>query len=209
MKSSWLLFIIVALLGIGAGYAVSFYSGDLSPPPDPMPESTSEPNTATPAEVEAARAARTQHLINDNAPKQAPDFRLPDLAGVERSLADWPDQVIVLNFWATWCPPCLKEIPLFVDLQDQYGTHGLQFIGVALDEQAAVQEFLAQFAVNYPILLGGTQGIQLVQQYGNRLGVLPFTVVIDPAGMVVVRHPGELTEQDFQQSILPLLSATE
>src|SRR5581483_7631904 len=89
------------------------------------------------------------------APKAAPDFALKDVTGKVYHLSDYRGKVVMLNFWATWCPPCNKEIPEFGELQKEYGAQGLQFLGIALDEEgmAKIQPWLAKHAVTYPILL--------------------------------------------------------
>lgn len=194
-----LLWSFFSVLGVSAGFLTSQYTTD-------KPELPTPAAAPTAADIEAAKAERTQRLIaNPAAMREAPDFRLIDLDGETRSLGDWQDKVIVINFWATWCPPCVKEVPLFVEWQQQYGANGLQFVGIALDQTDPVRDFAADFEVNYPILLGEHEGIELSQQYGNRLGVLPFSAVVNPAGQIVWSHLGELTEQHFKASILPLL----
>ena len=90
-----------------------------------------------------------------DAPKQAPDFTLQDINGVQHKLSDYRGKVVMLNFWATWCPPCRKEIPEFAELQQEYGPAGIQFVGIAMDDEGAttVKPWLNTHAVSYPILL--------------------------------------------------------
>lgn len=133
------------------------------------------------------------------------DFTLPDLQGNLHSSSEWDGKVVVVNFWATWCPPCIREIPFFIDLQTQYGEQGLQFIGIAIDNLPAIQHFVANQTINYPILIGEQEGITIAQNMGNSLGALPYTVVIDRTGNMVWRHPGEVTQRDADYIILPLL----
>ena len=134
---------------------------------------------------------------------QAIDFQFPDLAGINRTLASWPDQLLIVNFWASWCAPCLKEIPDFVTLQQQYGNQGVQFIGIAVDNLAAVKKFVAKTPINYPVLIGEFDALRLVKAYGNTSGGLPYTVFIDnSAGQVLYRHQGPLTLSEAQSLIL-------
>ena len=134
----------------------------------------------------------------DNKKTRPPaDFLLTDLEGKPRSLADWKGKLIVLNFWATWCPPCRTEIPSFIELQQQYASAGLQFIGIAIDNEVSVQQFSMQMGINYPILIAQTQGIELARQYGNLSGALPFSVLISPEGTVLARHTGILEAEDI------------
>jgi len=133
------------------------------------------------------------------------DFSLKDTAGKSRKLSDWDGQVILLNFWATWCPPCRREIPAFIELHDKYHARGLVIVGVALDTPQAAVDFVDPMGINYPILVGEEEGINLTQQYGNRLGVLPYSVLIDRQGKIVQTFAKELTFQEVEKHISPLL----
>ena len=91
-----------------------------------------------------------------------------------QALRQWQGKVLVLNFWAPWCPPCREEIPDFIRLQQRHGEAGLQFVGVALDDPDKVAAFVDETGINYPILLGGDAGAALCMAAGNRLGGLPL-----------------------------------
>lgn len=108
-----------------------------------------------------------------------PLFALPDMNGERHSIAEWDGRVIVLNFWATWCAPCREEMPLLVDLQDKYGDQGLQIVGVALDRPDAVKAFADKMGLNYPVLLGVGDAMEVSARYGDEGGTLPYTVIID------------------------------
>lgn len=131
--------------------------------------------------------------------------RLPDAKGEPQTLESWKGRVLVINFWATWCAPCRKEIPEFVRMQERYGTQGLQFVGIAFDQPEKVADFAREFRVNYPLLMGGLDTMALMRETGNRPGVLPFTLVLDRQGKVVSRYPGGLTEAQLAAVIRPLL----
>jgi thiol-disulfide isomerase/thioredoxin len=131
--------------------------------------------------------------------------RWTDLQGGAPSLEQWRGQVLVINFWATWCAPCREEIPGFVRLQERYGARGVQFVGIAFDQPDKVSEFAREFRMNYPLLLGGLETMDLLRQAGNRAGVLPYTLVIDRSGQVVSRLPGGLKEPKLEALIQPLL----
>jgi len=137
--------------------------------------------------------------------EQRPAFTLPDLEGKQRSIGEWDGQVILLNFWASWCPPCRREIPAFIDVQEDYREQGLRIIGVAIDDRQAVVDFTDPMGVNYPILLGGEEGIGIAEAYGNRMGVLPYTVLIDRDGHIVDRWREELSYEDVEKAVEPLL----
>ncbi len=138
-------------------------------------------------------------------PVAAKPFTLPDTKGAAHSLKQWRGKVIVLNFWATWCPPCLKEIPEFIKLQKELGSKGLQFIGIAIDDAQEVEEFIEMHDVNYPVLVGEEDASEISFMYGNHLGVLPFSAIINREGDLISRHKGELQPQKLKEIILPLL----
>lgn len=138
-------------------------------------------------------------------PETRPDFRLPDLSGNVRSADEWDGQVVVVNFWATWCPPCVREIPELIKLQERYREQGLAVLGIAIDEPAAVEDFLADLGMNYTNLLGQDSGIGLAQRFGNRQGILPYTVVYDREGRITHTHAGELDLEAAEALVLPLL----
>ncbi len=131
--------------------------------------------------------------------------RLPDLEGRPRSLEQWRGNVLVVNFWATWCAPCREEIPAFIKVQDKLGAKGLQIVGIAVDQEDKVRPYAAQMRINYPILVGDLEAIDLARQAGNRLGGLPFTVVFDRKGTAVHSQLGGINEQRLTALVQPLL----
>lgn len=137
--------------------------------------------------------------------QQRPDFSLQDTDGRTRSINEWSGKVLVINFWATWCPPCRKEIPAFVDLQEQYGKQGLQFIGIAIDEKDKVSEFSDTYGVNYPMLLGTLDAIELGKRYGNSFGALPYTIIVGKDGKIAYIQRGELLKTTAEAEIKKLL----
>lgn len=137
--------------------------------------------------------------------RHRPEFTLPDLDGRQRSVTEWDGKVIALNFWATWCPPCLKEVPEFVSLQRKYGGQGLQFIGIALQKPEEVSEFVAEHKVNYPVLAGELEVVKLAEAYGNNVGALPYTVIIDRNGRVSRVKAGILPTEEAESIINSLL----
>jgi thiol-disulfide isomerase/thioredoxin len=130
---------------------------------------------------------------------------LPDLEGRSQDLGQWRGRVVVLNFWAPWCPPCRQEIPGFIRLQQRYGAQGLQFLGVALDQPEPVRAYVRAAGINYPILLGGMAAVMLGQAAGNPQGGLPYTLILDREGLPVITLLGAVSEQRMEELIRPLL----
>ena len=137
--------------------------------------------------------------------RPAPEFTLPDINGVVRNSHEWDGKVVILNFWATWCPPCVKETPTFVDLQEQYADAGVQFVGIAIDKKDAVLEFMDTYGVDYPMLIGEDDAINISKDYGNRYGALPYTVVINRQGQIHFVQRGEMTREMAEKNIKQLL----
>ncbi len=129
----------------------------------------------------------------------APDFVLTDLQGKTLKLSDLRGKAVVLNFWATWCPPCKAEIPLFVELQKRYGAQGLQIVGVSMDDgdQNDVEKFAAENSINYPILFGKEK---VAEQYGG-IEYLPTTFYIDRSGVVIARVFGQPERAEIEQNV--------
>lgn len=117
----------------------------------------------------------------------APNFTLTDINGHLLQLADYKGKVVLLDFWATWCAPCRSEIPHFVSWQKQYGSQGLQVIGISMDDDAKpVPAFMHQFGIDYPVAVGDAK---LADHYGGVLG-LPVTFVIGRDGQIYHKHVG-------------------
>jgi cytochrome c biogenesis protein CcmG/thiol:disulfide interchange protein DsbE len=153
---------------------------------------------------DSARAATGSIDTAQFQPHPAPDFVLKDLSGKEVKLSDYLGKVVVLNFWATWCPPCRKEIPDFIELQKQYGTEGLQFIGIALDDEGAakVKPWLTKNPITYPILLPDGK---VVATYGDMTSI-PVTFVIDRKGVVQSTYTGQRPRAYLEGLLKPLLA---
>jgi thiol-disulfide isomerase/thioredoxin len=118
--------------------------------------------------------------------------------GGELALDGLRGKPLLANFWATWCPPCVEEMPMIDAFFRENGANGWQVIGLAIDQPSAVRKFLDKTPVSYPIGLAGLQGTELVKQLGNTSGGLPFTLVIDGTGAVAARKMGRLDAGDLQ-----------
>jgi len=130
-----------------------------------------------------------------------PEFSLPDLQGREQHSGQWSGKLLVLNFWATWCPPCRKEIPDFIALQNELGGKGLQFVGIAIDQADKVKEFAAAQGINYPTLIGDERSIELSRQLGNRFQGLPFTAIFDRQNQVIHTQAGQLHTETIREKL--------
>jgi thiol-disulfide isomerase/thioredoxin len=126
---------------------------------------------------------------------------LDSLDGGRKPLGTWTGKVLVVNFWATWCGPCRKEIPEFIRMQQRLGDKGLQFVGIAIDEKEKVGAYVREIGINYPILVGELDAVEMSRSLGNDLGALPFTIVIDRTGKVVHTVLGATTEARLESLI--------
>lgn len=129
----------------------------------------------------------------------AAEFQSP--SGDSLRLQSFQGKPLVLNFWATWCPPCVEEMPLLDAFHRQNSANGWQVLGLAIDQPSQVRQFLKQFPVSYPVALGGLGGTTLGQQLGNADGGLPFTVVLDAQGNLKQRKLGKLSDVDIKSWI--------
>jgi len=179
MNPRHLLFASVGVLAIMAGMLVSQYAWMPSPPP--VPEATG--------------------LVG----QPRPPFTLGDTEGRQVSVAEFDGQVLLINFWATWCTPCRAEMPMLVQVQDRYAAEGLSVVGIALDDVQQARDFARDLGVSYTVLVGGADVMAAGVVYGNRAGMLPYTVLIDREGIVRWTHLGELEREELEERLQALL----
>ena len=134
----------------------------------------------------------------------APAFALPDLEGKTVTNTDLQGKVVLLNFWATWCPPCKAEVPDFVRLQSKYREQGLVIVGLSLDAGGAhdVRPFAEEYDVNYTMLIASPE---TADAYGG-IQAVPTTFVLDRKGTIVKRFLGQVPPEVFEEAIRPLLA---
>ncbi len=127
-----------------------------------------------------------------------------DTEGKPRHLSEWQDKVILLNFWATWCPPCVSEMPELVELQKDFAGKNVQVIGIGIDSRSNIQDFAQKHQISYPLLVGGMEGTAVSKQFGNDAGGLPFTVLITPDGQVRKTYMGRLNMETVRADLAGL-----
>ena len=132
-------------------------------------------------------------------------IKFSDLDGKMQELGNWRGKVLVLNFWATWCPPCREEIPDFVQVDAVFRDKGVAIVGIALDERSQVADFAKTFHIQYPLLLGGMDGYDLAAKLGNTSKGIPFTAIIDRQGKVAYLGVGAVRKKELEKALLPLL----
>jgi peroxiredoxin len=154
--------------------------------------------------VEEPTKSTVEKAPPETAGNAAPSFTLQDLSGNKVSLSDFKGKVVILDFWATWCPPCVMEIPHFVELYDQYKAQGFTMVGISLDRGGigAVEAFVRKYKVNYPILM--TDG-RVDRVYGG-IKYIPTTFVIDAAGNIRQKYVGYKDKAVFEADIKALLA---
>jgi len=192
-----------ALAGAAAGFLAYRHHASIALGLEPLaglpaaPATRSTPAAAPAAATEPAAAPAPAAPV---IPATVPDISLPDLAGKKQALRSADGHPRLYNFWATWCEPCRREIPLLNTLQDAYAGEGLQIVGVAVDFRDEVQKYLRTTRLHYTSLVGEEDGLDAAQKFGMDL-VLPFSVFADEQQRIVAVKVGEL-HRDEAEAIL-------
>jgi peroxiredoxin len=134
-----------------------------------------------------------------------PDFELRDYNNQLRNMNEWNGKVVLINFWASWCPPCRREMPAFVKLRETYGKQGFEVVGIAIDQLDLAEAFSDTIGAHYPLLWGENDAIEVSKNYGNRFGQLPYSLIIDRKGIIRFIRRGELTYENAEEIIKSLL----
>jgi thiol-disulfide isomerase/thioredoxin len=190
---------LVALAGVLAGF-LSYRSAHSPSSIAATPGAPVATGSAPPAASATAAAPATPADMTGDAggapasrpiPDMVPDLTLPNLAGGQTSLREFLGHPLIINFWATWCAPCRREMPLLQQLRDAYRGDGLEIVGIAVDFRAAVADYAHRQAVEYPLLIGEDAGLAATEQFGMQ-AVLPFSVFADAHGRIIAIKVGEL-----------------
>ncbi|MDX2478350.1 MAG: TlpA disulfide reductase family protein [Gammaproteobacteria bacterium] len=142
---------------------------------------------------------------NQNAAISLDQINLLDLDGNKQSLSQWQGKVLLVNFWATWCPPCREEIPVFLSLRKKFSSDGFEVVGISIDDANKVKQYRRSMQIDYPLLDGEQSGMPLMVSLGNPTGGLPFSVLYDRKGDVVQIKTGAYGHQELQDLIEKLL----
>lgn len=179
--------VIIGAVGLVAMGSVGYFGWQQSSRRAPQANRAIRSETVTTPDIEAFFTAE-----------------LPDMAGHEQSMAQWRDRPLVINFWATWCPPCVKEMPDLNRLAIQHP--GAQFLGIAIDTASNVTEFVKKIPVFYPIFVAGLGGVSLVRALGNAAGGLPFTVLVRSQGDLGPVILGPVVPDSLSAQVVQLIS---
>jgi peroxiredoxin len=124
---------------------------------------------------------------------------LPDADGVQRSLQSWRGKLLVVNFWATWCGPCVEEMPELQQFADEFAQRNVAVIGIGVDDADKIRDFRRQHQLRIPLLAAGFDGMQLALRLGNPEPVLPYTALISPDGRLVEEHSGRVQPPELRR----------
>jgi thiol-disulfide isomerase/thioredoxin len=126
---------------------------------------------------------------------------LPDPLGRPQKLAQWKGKTVLINFWATWCAPCVDEMPELQELQNQIAPGGKQIIGIGVDTASNIAQFSTKYKISYPLYVGGMGATDLSREFGNQLSGLPFSVLISPEGRILKTYTGRLKLADLRSDL--------
>jgi thiol-disulfide isomerase/thioredoxin len=204
-----LLFIGLAALGAGAlGY--SFYDRSRAPAAEPTAATAAAATSATAGGdgTNASAAAGTPAAgaaTERKVPELRPVFTLKDVAGTPRSITEWDGKSLIVNFWATWCAPCRREIPLLNALHAEFAPQGVEVLGIAVDFVEDVAKYMKETPIGYSILVGEQDGLDAAAAFGVDSMAFPFTIFVDARGRILTIHMGELHEPEAR-AILTVLA---
>jgi thiol-disulfide isomerase/thioredoxin len=178
----------VAVLAASGGYLVAMRMSAPS-----IPGLPAEP-------IEPSALPSGENLLG----QRRPDFSLADATGQWVSADSFNGQVLLVNFWATWCKPCVEEMPMLAQVQQDYAGQGVAVIGIALDDPRRAQEFARELGIGYPVLFGRADAMVVGRRYGNRSGMLPYSVLVDSGGVIRWTRLGILDRGELEAQLAAL-----
>ena len=146
----------------------------------------------------SAKTPLTGELTSQTALSTLLDHSFTDHNEKPFKLSQWSEKILVINFWATWCPPCREEMPYFSRLSEQYAEKGVQFVGLSTDTAETIRLFATNHRISYPLLVGGSHLISLTAELGNRQSGLPFTLILDLNREPLLIQTGRLGEAELE-----------
>jgi thiol-disulfide isomerase/thioredoxin len=185
MKPNIALMAVVGLLFAGAGAWIGTRA---------LPGAATPPAVAT-SPAAAPPASPVASLLSQS---------LANADGTMQALAQWRGRPLVVNFWATWCTPCVEEMPALSALQTEIAARKVQIIGIGIDSPTNIRQFASTYKITYPLYVGGLGGTDLTRAFGNQGGSLPYTVLIGADGKVVKRYLGKLKMDELRSDIAAL-----
>ena len=181
----------VALLAAGSGYFLAMLLGG---------PATRDPVPAPPGAVGAMAVPAPDDLIG----QRRPDFRLFDLSGQNVASEAFDGEILLINFWATWCEPCTEEIPMLSEFQKDHTGQGVRVVGIAVDDPVRARAFAATLQPDYMLLFGQPEAMLAGRRYGNRSGLLPYSVLVDAGGIVRWSRLGALDRAGLEAQLAAL-----
>ena len=181
------------LVLVGGAILITSFIGEPQSTPD-SPQASSPPLTAVAAEKNEQETGRFNL-----------DVSFKDITDTSRSLSEWKGKILVLNFWATWCAPCRHEIPELNAVQKKYADRNVEIIGLAYDDKAAIKRFTSIIPIDYQVLVGDEEVIELSMTYGNVMSILPYTIFIDTEGRIFDIKEGALTQAATERILAKVL----
>lgn len=191
MNKNLLIMVAVALVAVSSGY---FLARAISPADNGNQEWVGLPESG------GSQVPVTEGLLG----QMRPDFTLHDTAGEVVSASDFDGHAWLVNFWATWCEPCVEEMPMLSEVQRDFADKGVKVVGIALDDAERAREFAANIGVEYPILVGKTDVVLAGRKFGNSTGALPFSVLVDDQGVIRWVRLGALKREELEKELLKI-----
>jgi len=187
VKHTTIIMVAIAVMALAAGYLAAML---VAPDTQPVSQLQAINNRAV-----------AEGQISDVVGQTRPGFTLTDVKGEPVSVSVYDGELLLINFWATWCAPCVEEMPMLSELQERYEDRRFQVLGIAIDDPAKAADFAEDLGVAYPILVGRADAVLVGRDYGNRAGMLPYSVLVDRDGTILWSHLGALVPAELENRV--------